>query len=93
MRRFFSRLLLQKSPTFDEFGTPTTYMSLALLVSWILICVCIFRGVQSSGKVSALSSIVYSYLRIVLGGLFHGYFSVYRSSCTHYFFCNTQRSW
>ena len=54
----FSRLLLEKSDSFDNFGTPTTYMSVCLLVSWILICVCIFRGVQSSGKVSTLRSFV-----------------------------------
>jgi hypothetical protein len=53
--RFPSRLLLNKSSSFDDFGVPGIYMSVALLVAWLLICVCIFRGIQTSGKVSTLS--------------------------------------
>ncbi|CAF3255443.1 unnamed protein product [Rotaria sp. Silwood2] len=54
---FFYRLLLNKSASFDEFGVPGTYMSVLLLGSWIIICLCIFRGVQSSGKVAYFTAI------------------------------------
>lgn len=51
----FSRLVLNRSVSFEEFGSPTMYMSLALLVAWLLVCVCIIRGVQSSAKVDRFS--------------------------------------
>ncbi|CAM4839307.1 unnamed protein product [Rotaria magnacalcarata] len=54
---FFYRLLLNKSSSFDDFGVPGTYMSVLLLASWLLICVCIIRGVQSSGKVAYFTAI------------------------------------
>ncbi|CAF1258043.1 unnamed protein product [Rotaria sordida] len=54
---FFYRLLLNKSASFDDFGVPGTYMSVLLLGAWLIICLCIFRGVQSSGKVAYFTSI------------------------------------
>jgi hypothetical protein len=47
----FSKLLLGKSQSFEEFGTPQLYPALALLVAWIIVGLCIIRGVKSSGKV------------------------------------------
>ncbi|CAF3562698.1 unnamed protein product [Rotaria sp. Silwood1] len=43
--------------SFDDFGVPGTYMSVLLLGAWIIICLCIFRGVQSSGKVAYFTAI------------------------------------
>ena len=47
----FSKLLLGKSQRFEDFGTPQLYPALSLLVSWILVGICVIRGVKSSGKV------------------------------------------
>ena len=47
-----SRLLLNKSDTFEDFGTPRLYPALALLAAWVIVGACIIRGVKSSGKVS-----------------------------------------
>jgi hypothetical protein len=42
---------LGKSNSFEEFGTPQLYPALSLLVAWIIVGLCIIRGVKSSGKV------------------------------------------
>jgi hypothetical protein len=47
----FSKLLLGKSEKFEDFGTPQTFGAVSLLVSWIIVGLCIIRGVKSSGKV------------------------------------------
>ena len=46
-----SRLLLGKSNSFEEFGTPQLYPALSLFVAWLIVGACIIRGVKSSGKV------------------------------------------
>jgi hypothetical protein len=50
----FSKLLLRKSQHFEDFGTPQLYPAFSLLVAWILVGVCVIRGVKSSGKVCFL---------------------------------------
>jgi hypothetical protein len=57
----FSKLLLGKSNSFEEFGTPQTYAALSLLVAWIIVGLCIIRGVKSSGKVCFSFSEVVKY--------------------------------
>jgi solute carrier family 6 amino acid transporter-like protein 5/7/9/14 len=47
----FSELLLGKSESFEDFGTPQLYPALSLLFAWIIVGACIIRGVKSSGKV------------------------------------------
>jgi len=47
----FSNLLLGKSQSLEDFGTPQTYATLSLLFAWIIVGVCIIRGVKTSGKV------------------------------------------
>jgi hypothetical protein len=42
---------LGKSNKFEEFGTPQAFSALSLLVAWIIVGLCIIRGVKSSGKV------------------------------------------
>ncbi|CAF4087060.1 unnamed protein product [Rotaria socialis] len=46
-----------KSKSFDDFGTPTLYMALSLLVSWVIVCLCIIKGVKTSGKVAYFTAI------------------------------------
>lgn len=50
----FSKLLLGKSQRFEDFGTPRAYPALSLLITWIIVGICIIRGVKSSGKVQFL---------------------------------------
>ena len=52
-----SRLLLGKSESFEDFGTPQLWPTLCLFVAWIIVGACIIRGVQSSGKVRSHLSI------------------------------------
>jgi solute carrier family 6 amino acid transporter-like protein 5/7/9/14 len=47
----FSKLLLGKSERFEDFGAPRAFPAVALLVAWIVVGLCIIRGVKSSGKV------------------------------------------
>jgi hypothetical protein len=42
---------LKKSDKFEDFGTPQLYGALSLFVAWIIVGLCIIRGVKSSGKV------------------------------------------
>jgi hypothetical protein len=44
-------LLLGKSQRFEDFGTPQAFSAVSLLVAWIIVGLCIIRGVKSSGKV------------------------------------------
>ncbi|CAF1391258.1 unnamed protein product [Adineta steineri] len=55
--QFFYKLLLGKSERFEDFGTPQLYSTLALLASWIIVGLCIIRGVKSSGKVAYFTAI------------------------------------
>jgi hypothetical protein len=42
---------LGKSDKFENFGAPQVFPALSLLVAWIIVGLCIIRGVKSSGKV------------------------------------------
>jgi len=42
---------LGKTKKFEEFGTPQAFSAVSLLVAWIIVGLCIIRGVKSSGKV------------------------------------------
>ncbi|CAF4345610.1 unnamed protein product, partial [Adineta steineri] len=55
--QFFYKLLLGKSNSFEDFGTPQLYPTLALLGAWIIVGLCIIRGVKSSGKVAYFTAI------------------------------------
>jgi hypothetical protein len=44
-------LLLGKSNKFEDFGTPQAFGAVSLLIAWIIVGLCIIRGVKSSGKV------------------------------------------
>ena len=57
---FFSNLLLGKSQSFEDFGTPQLYGALSLLVAWVIVGACIIRGVKTSGKVCFIFRFVLS---------------------------------
>ena len=62
---YFSKLLLSKSESFEDFGTPQLYSALSLFVAWIIVGVCIIRGVKSSGKVAYFTAI-FPYIVILI---------------------------
>lgn len=43
--------VLQKSPTMENSGTVVWQLAVSLLVAWIIVFFCVFRGIKSSGKV------------------------------------------
>lgn len=49
---FWYRQTIDASPSIDETGGIKWWMALCLTLSWILVWVCIMKGIQSSGKVS-----------------------------------------
>ena len=44
--------MLQLSPGVDEPGTVNWDLALCLLLAWIIVYLCVCKGVKSSGKVS-----------------------------------------
>ncbi|CAF1300672.1 unnamed protein product [Didymodactylos carnosus] len=67
--------VLQKSDSFSNFGLPTWKLSLCLLFSWILVFLCIRRGIKSSGKVvyvTALFPYVVIFALIIRGVMLPG---------------------
>ncbi|CAF1116579.1 unnamed protein product [Adineta ricciae] len=73
--QFFYRLLLGKSNSFEEFGTPQLYPALSLFVAWLIVGACIIRGVKSSGKVAYFTAIfpyVVLLILIIQSSLLHG---------------------
>ncbi len=82
----FSKLLLGKSESFEDFGTPQLFPALSLLGAWIIVGACIIRGVKSSGKVCFFLKKVFvlNVNDVNLGSLFYSYFSIYRPSCLSY---------
>ena len=43
--------VLQISSGIEEVGYPSWYMSLSIVGAWVLVFLCIFKGVKSIGKV------------------------------------------
>ncbi|CAF0915793.1 unnamed protein product, partial [Didymodactylos carnosus] len=46
-----------RSNGFENYGTPGAYSTTALLVAWIIVALCIIRGVKSTGKVAYFTAI------------------------------------
>ncbi|CAF4137972.1 unnamed protein product, partial [Adineta steineri] len=63
--QFFYKLLLGKSNSFEDFGTPQLYPTLALLGAWIIVGLCIIRGMKSSGKVAYFTAI-FPYIALLI---------------------------
>lgn len=49
---FSRRYVLEQSSGMEEFGPPSWKLALCLLLAWIVVYVCLIRGIQSLGKVS-----------------------------------------
>ena len=45
--------VLRISSGLDDLGSPSWYMSVAMVAAWVLVFLCIFKGVKSIGKVRA----------------------------------------
>ncbi|PWA30882.1 hypothetical protein CCH79_00010702 [Gambusia affinis] len=54
---FWYRQTLNITSTIDETGGLNWKMTLSLLVAWILVCLAVIKGIQSSGKVMYFSSL------------------------------------
>jgi SNF family Na+-dependent transporter len=48
---YFTKELIQSSDGINDTGHPVLEMVIALAVSWILVYICIFKGIESSGKI------------------------------------------
>ena len=88
----FSKLLLGKSKSFDDFGTPQAFGALSLLVAWIIVGLCIIRGVKSSGKVCFIFFKYFLYGLFSLGSLFYCDFPLHSTSYIDYSKCNIRWS-
>ena len=55
-RYYFYNTALQASGSISEFGTFNWQVFLCLAGAWLLVYICLFRGVESSGKVSIYRS-------------------------------------
>lgn len=49
---FSSRHVLEISDGFHDMGAPKWKLVLCLLLAWVLVCVCMIKGIKSSGRVS-----------------------------------------
>lgn len=53
---FWYRQTLNITSSIDDTGGLNWKMVLSLLVAWILVCLAVIKGIQSSGKVSSVSN-------------------------------------
>jgi hypothetical protein len=83
-----SKLLLNRSVGFEDFGVPRTYTTISLLVAWIIVSLCVIRGVKTSGKVYPYLTIR-CYNELFADRLCNSNFSLHCSSNTNHFRCNT----
>jgi SNF family Na+-dependent transporter len=59
--------VLRKSPTINETGALVWPLVLALLISWIMCFLSLFRGVKLSGKIGYFTAIFPYFVLILLG--------------------------
>jgi len=58
VEEFFERSVLKKSFNIDDgIGSPDWRLTLCLLLSWLLVCLALIKGVKSSGKVAYFTAI------------------------------------
>ncbi|CAF3356174.1 unnamed protein product [Rotaria sp. Silwood2] len=48
---YFNNYVLRRSDSLEEMGSPIWYLTLCLLLAWILVALCLIKGIKSSGKV------------------------------------------
>jgi len=65
--QYLSKSVLQEASSIDpsEFGTPLPYLSLSLMLAWIIIFLCLMKGIKSSGKVVYVTA-TFPYLVLVV---------------------------
>lgn len=54
---FWYRQTLNITSTIDDTGGLNWKMTLSLLVAWILVCLAVIKGIQSSGKVTGVAGL------------------------------------
>lgn len=50
----FSHKILNQSASMEDFGTPKLDLVAIVLLAWIIVYFCIWKGVKSTGKVTVL---------------------------------------
>ena len=55
---FFSNYVLEKSSGLEEFGTVRWHLAVALVCAWILIFLCLMKGIKSVGKVVYVTALL-----------------------------------
>ena len=50
--------MLEKSSGLEEFGTVQWHLAVALVVAWILIFLCLMKGIKSVGKVVYVTALL-----------------------------------
>ena len=53
-----SNFVLEKSSGLEEFGTVQWHLAVALIVAWILIFLCLMKGIKSVGKVVYVTALL-----------------------------------
>ncbi|CAF1274399.1 unnamed protein product [Rotaria sordida] len=48
---YFNNYVLRRSDSLEEIGSPIWYLTLCLLLAWIIVALCLVKGIKSSGKV------------------------------------------
>ena len=56
--------LEKETYNWDNFGIPKWDLVLCLLAAWILVCLCLIKGVKSSGKVKEILTFKYKMIKI-----------------------------
>ncbi|CAF2880027.1 unnamed protein product [Rotaria sp. Silwood2] len=54
---FFTRFVLRQSDGFHDFGTPAWYTILCLLGAWIIVALCIHRGIKLTGRLAYITAL------------------------------------
>lgn len=81
-RYFWYNNALDASDSIGVAGNFNWKLFLCLLLAWVVVYLCLFRGIKSSGKVCRVIVWVYvlsSTAHMYIGHLFHGYFSIFGS--------------
>ena len=51
-KEFWERYVLQITDTINDFGEFRSELILCLIIAWVLVYLCLFKGIKSSGKVN-----------------------------------------
>jgi len=56
-QEYYQRSVLNESPGLEDMGPIEWHLALCLLAAWIIIFLCLVKGIQSSGKVVYFTAI------------------------------------